>query len=566
MSNLISRIQQPNPEATKTLILAHRTELLDQAQRQVQRFHPDWNVVIDQGKSKPDIEAADVVVASIQTLARKDSQRLDRYDPSLFKAIIIDEVHHAAAQTYQRVLDYFGTSDPVSRIFVWGCSATVRRHDGIGLYGIFDEIVYHKNLLQFIQDGWLCSLKVTTIETDVDLSHVATRYDDFSTPELSRAVNVETRNTIILESWKKYACNRKTTLVFAVDMSHSLELCNVFRSAGINAEYITSKTPMATRRDLISRYAAGDFPVLVNCGILTEGTDIPRIDCILMARPTRSSVLFQQMFGRGLRLYPTKTDCLMIDYVDNFARSGRRSLVNLPTLMGLDPKESLEDEDILLLEKRVEERERQAATMHQIAALDASCLKIKVTEYSGIDELIIQSPASPELRTVSLYNWLAIGDACILSVPKYGTITLARRKDKGAIWGGTVQYPVVRAGDHVRAYKPFMIPLEADSREAAIRATDTWLQRVVGQARLQLARRDAGYRKHEASAAQLKALKNRFKIEPQSTLTKGQAMDLLTRLNAGQLKHWRADHVAARKATKERQALAELKRSRPPLF
>lgn len=133
-------------------------------------------------------------------------------------------------------------------------------------------------------------------------------------------------------------------------------------------------------------------------------------------------------------------------------------------------------------------------------------------------------------------------------------------------WGGTVQYPVVRAGDHVRAYKPFAIPLEADCREAAIRATDTWLLRVVGQPRLQLARRDAAYRKHQASSAQLKALKNRFKIDPQSDLTKGQAMDLLTRLNAGQLKHWRAAHVAASKAAKEKQALAELKRSRLPLF
>lgn len=218
----------------------------------------------------------------------------------------------------------------------------MRRHDGIGLYGIFDEIVYHKSLLQFIQDGWLCPLKITTIETNVDLSRVATRYDDFSTAELSRAVNIETRNTIILESWKKYARNRKSTLVFAVDMMHTHELCNVFRSAGVLAEYITSRTPMATRRDIISRYAAGDFPVLVNCGILTEGTDIPRVDCILMARPTRSTVLFQQMFGRGLRLYPAKTDCLMIDYVDNFARSGRQNLVNFPTLMGLDPKESLE--------------------------------------------------------------------------------------------------------------------------------------------------------------------------------------------------------------------------------
>lgn len=69
--------------------------------------------------------------------------------------------------------------------------------------------------------------------------------------------------------------------------------------------------------------------------------------------------------------------------------------------------------------------------MQTTSATDPSCLKIKVTEYSGIDELVIESPASPELRTLSRYNWLAVGDTCVLSVPKYGTITLVKNKDKG---------------------------------------------------------------------------------------------------------------------------------------
>lgn len=182
-------------------------------------------------------------------------------------------------------------------------------------------------------------MRVTTVHTKVDLSKVATRYDDFQQAQLSRAVNIPLRNKIVFESWKKFAPGRKSTLVFAVDMEHTLTLCNVFRERGVDAEFVTSKTPAAERRDILNRFYNGAFPVLVNCGILTEGTDIPGIDCILMARPTRSSVLFQQMFGRGMRLSPTKKDCIVIDFVDNFAKSGKEGLVTFPTLMGLDPSE-----------------------------------------------------------------------------------------------------------------------------------------------------------------------------------------------------------------------------------
>lgn len=208
----------------------------------------------------------------------------------------------------------------------------------------------------FISLHRLSPLKITTVETSVDLSNVGIHQHDFKQGELSQAVNVSERNDIIVRSWRKYSQNddlgrgdddgtpaldqpdsrrRKATLVFAVDIAHTLALCNHFRQSGYMAEYVTSKTPTLTRYDILDRFRKGKFPILVNCGILTEGTDIPTIDCVLMARPTRSSVLFQQMFGRGMRLSPGKDDCLVIDFVDNFKRSG---LVTFPTLMGLDPK------------------------------------------------------------------------------------------------------------------------------------------------------------------------------------------------------------------------------------
>lgn len=182
----------------------------------------------------------------------------------------------------------------------------------------------------------------------MDLSKVGIQHQDFKQSELSQAINISERNDIIVRSWQKYTQHsggntleppstrqRNATLVFAVDIAHTLALCNHFRQRGYAAEYVTSKTPTVARYDILDRFRKGDFPILVNCGILTEGTDIPSIDCILMARPTRSAVLFQQMFGRGMRLSPGKEDCLVIDFVDNFQRSG---LITFPTLMGLDPK------------------------------------------------------------------------------------------------------------------------------------------------------------------------------------------------------------------------------------
>jgi ATP-dependent helicase IRC3 len=119
-------------------------------------------------------------------------------------------------------------------------------------------------------------------------------------------------------------------------MAHTLSLCNAFRAIGVQARFITSKSSNVERHEALKAFKEGSCPVLINCGILTEGTDIPRIDCILMARPTKSSTLFQQMFGRGMRLHPSKKDCLIIDFVDNFHRAGRSGIVTIPTLLGLD--------------------------------------------------------------------------------------------------------------------------------------------------------------------------------------------------------------------------------------
>ncbi|KAG0167076.1 hypothetical protein DFQ28_003613 [Apophysomyces sp. BC1034] len=562
MSNLIPRIPNPTPLATKTLILAHRSELLEQAQRQIQLFNPSLKVDIDQSRRKANLEEADVIIGSIQTLGRTGSARLDLYNPSLFKTIIIDEAHHASASTYIRILEHFGTTKEDSHIFLWGCSATVRRHDGISLGNVFGDVTFHMDFLSMIEAGWLCPMKVTTVKTNTDLSQVATRYDDFQQAQLAKIVNVDERNTIIVNTWKKYAEKRTCTLAFAVDMAHTLSLCNAFREKGIAAEFITSKTSQIERYSILDRFRNNEFPVLVNCGILTEGTDIPRIDCILMARPTRSSVLFQQMFGRGMRLHESKTDCLVIDFVDSFETKGRHGLITVPTLMGLDVNGMVEDEDVLDIERRAIEKEKEEETSRvipldkEVSAYEApedpkssdsseppaiNRIKIKVTEYDDLGEFMVDCSGSPSLRVASRNCWVAIGDdRCALTIMSKGGLILDKRNN---VWYAEFRPELDRRRKKQKIYcRPQKVPLQADTRDAAIHAADTWVQKKLTQERegrlLSVINRNARYREQRASPAQMKILTG-YKFG--HGLTKGQAMDLITRLKYGQGKIWQAE-------------------------
>ncbi|KAJ2854955.1 DEAD DEAH box helicase, partial [Coemansia erecta] len=337
------RVEPPTAEATKTLVLAHREELLAQAARQIQRASPDLVVEIDQGLRVAN-PAADVIVASVPTLGRMQSDRLGRYDARRFKLIVIDEAHHAAAESYSRVVKHF---EEAGAVLVWGCSATLYRHDGLGLGGVFDRIVYQKNFIDMIRDGYLSRMKVVTVCTSTKLDRVRAYSGDFALKALASAVNNETRNLAIVKAYQTLAQGkRKSTLVFAVDIAHAQKLCSIFNHYGVRAKTIVSSTSLGERETAIQEFRGASLPVLINCGILTEGTDIPNIDCVMMARPTRSLGLFQQMIGRGMRLFPSKDDCLIVDLVDSFS-SAAGGRITVPTLLGLDPELVLKETDIL---------------------------------------------------------------------------------------------------------------------------------------------------------------------------------------------------------------------------
>ncbi|KAF9150975.1 hypothetical protein BG015_007213 [Linnemannia schmuckeri] len=376
-SHLMKQVPAPFSGANKTLILAHRQELLEQTRNHVLRTGTGL-------------------------------------------------AHHAAADSYGRILKHFGADVPKTHIFVYGCSATVRRHDGLKLGGVFDHISFHKGFITMIEDKWLCGLRVSTIKTEFDLKDVQTKGGDFVTKELSLKVNTPVRNDIVVRSYMTYCGARKSTVVFAVDIAHLESLTETFRQYGYDARGLSSKTNDDERAQMLKDFKEQKFPVIVNCGILTEGTDIPVIDSIIMARPTKSNVLFQQMLGRGMRLHPGKEDCLVLDFVDVVRGDG---LVTLPTLLGLETDsvlneeikisghevvDAIRDEQIAVLEGQVLASSEFPDETETVEEIDPSTglkvARIRVLEYENPYQLIGDcSGTNRRVAAMSQNAWVNVG-------------------------------------------------------------------------------------------------------------------------------------------------------------
>ena len=287
-----------------TLILAHRDELIEQAIDKLLMIWPeaDCGVV----KAERNEMNHQVIIASVQTLSRK--RRLHDLSKDI-GLIITDESHHAIANSYQRIYDHLGIHSGQLHL---GVTATPNRMDKIGLGNVFQKVVYEKNILDMIRMGYLCDLQCKQIRTQIDISKVRSRGGDYDIHGLSPLINTENANELIVESWLTHA-NTRRTLAFTVDVAHTHALTSSFRDQGIGAEAVWGAMPVDKRHSVLKDFADGNIQVIVNCAVLTEGYDNPQIDCILMARPTKSTSLYIQAIGRGTRIFPGKKDCLILD-------------------------------------------------------------------------------------------------------------------------------------------------------------------------------------------------------------------------------------------------------------
>lgn len=309
------------PEEGRTLILAHREELVRQP---LKYYNCKTSVEMAKEHAKKDSK---VVAASVQSLAR----RLEKFSPDEFQTIIIDECHHATSSTYQKCLNYFNFNRLI------GFTATPNRADGIGLEEVFDNIIFQKDLRYGISSGYLSPIICKRIFLDYDLSQVSQRLGDYSPSDLARQLNVESCNIAIAQTIREVA--ELPAIIFCVDVEHARALEKIIpNSRAVSAE---SKD----RAEVIEQYRNGEIKVLINCMLFTEGTDLPMTKTVLIARPTKSQSLYTQMVGRGTRLYDGKDHCLLIDCIG----VSRLPICTAPTLLGLS-SEDIPDSKVLEIE------------------------------------------------------------------------------------------------------------------------------------------------------------------------------------------------------------------------
>lgn len=514
---------------------------------------------------------ADITVASLQSIISGD--RLLKFDPSRFKLVLVDEAHHIVAPGYLRTLEHFGLRQKqVDSPHLVGVSATFSRADGLRLGAAIDEIVYHKDYVDMIGDKWLSDVIFTTVDSSVDLSNVKKGAGgDFDIAQLSRAVNLEETNDIAVRTWYAKAGNRKSTLVFCVDLAHVADMTATFRRYGYDARFVTGDTPAKERADILDAFKRFEFPVLVNCGVFTEGTDIPNIDCILMARPTKSRNLLIQMIGRGMRLYPGKENCHIIDMVSSLATG----IVTTPTLFGLDPDLLVEEASVEDMkeqgERRAEEEARKEIVYHSTERTSPAPQgewAVTFTEYESVFDLIADSSGERHIRSISQYSWVMIGqDKYVISGPDGSYVKLEKvapeEEEQGAPpW---VAYEVRTLPVSTPSKSPYASPreiLKAETFADAVHGADSFLASSAGQGKYprNFIHRGMKWRDDPATDGQIKFINRTIRrgqepVEP-TDVTRGAASDMITKFKHGARGRF-ADLSAVKKRKKKQILLLE---------
>ncbi|KAI9846595.1 MAG: hypothetical protein M1837_003836 [Sclerophora amabilis] len=545
-TQLINRIRPVSTGTDQTLILVHRRELVEQAARHCTNAYPSKRIEIEMGNLHAS-GTADITIASVRSIC--SGNRISKFDPGRFKLILVDEAHHIVAPGYMETLDYFGLlKNAQDAPALVGVSATFSRFDGLRLGAAIDHIVYHKDYVDMIGEDWLSKVIFTTVQSRADLSRVKNAANgDLHAGDVSKAVNTDETNDLTVRAWLARAKDRKSTLGFCVDLAHVAGLTDKFRKHGIDARFITGDTAKTVRSGRLDGFRNGEFPVLLNCGVFTEGTDIPNIDCVLLARPTKSRNLLVQMIGRGMRLHPGKANCHIIDMVASL----ETGIVTTPTLFGLDPSEIVEDADVDKLsglkdrkevEKQREEQVMESAPDRAISTASStnrSQRTITFTEYDSVFDLIEDTSGERHIRAISPMAWVEVGPDKYILTSNDGTF-LAIEKVEETLFTvrETARLSRDRSSTPPRRGKlsPFMRPREVARAETftdAVHAADTYATETFPWVMIS---KDQAWRKTAASEGQLGILNKSRMADDQLTperVTKGKAGDMITKIKHG---------------------------------
>lgn len=288
-------------EGKRVLVLAHRSELLDQASDKL-KTATGLGTALEKAESTSIGSWYRVVVGSVQTMQRE--KRLSQFPPDWFDVIVVDEAHHAISDGYQKVLGYFKEAE------VLGVTATPDRGDMKNLGSYFDSLAYEYSLVQAIKEGYLSKIKALTIPIDLDLSSVSMSAGDFKASDVGTALDPYLVQ--IADEMAKYCKDRKT-VVFLPLVKTSQKFRDILNEQGFKATEVNGESK--DRAEVLEDFEKGRYNVLCNSMLLTEGWDCPSVDCVVVLRPTKVRALYSQMVGRGTRLFPGKEELLLLDFL-----------------------------------------------------------------------------------------------------------------------------------------------------------------------------------------------------------------------------------------------------------
>lgn len=369
----------------KVLIVVPSTELRTQAIEKLKKIDEKCDV----GSVQANVNEYDhkIIVATRQSLSHRKSTRLEKMlELGEFEYVIFDEVHMGVDQI-KLILENLNRD-----IKVVGFTATPYNDR---LKDIFKDVSFNRSILKMIEKGYLCEPKAFQVETETDISGVKLVAGEFVQKHLEKAIDTPERNQRIVNAYKKYASDRKHTIIFTAGIEHSNNIMNAFIANGIDCRTINSKTDKDDREELLSDFSSGKFPVITNCNILTTGFDLESLDCIILGSPTKSKTKYVQSLGRGLRIAPGKADCLILDMEDTIKT---HDLMSLKDVFGVTIKNG---ETLTEANERNEKEEikRQQADELRI---------IQQQELVAKEVALFNANLENTLEEVSSYDWWSV--------------------------------------------------------------------------------------------------------------------------------------------------------------
>ena len=288
----------------RTLFLVNALKLASQAKETFAKVWPEATLGEYTGSQKDMTQT--VIFATVQSI----SKDLEKFSPTDFDYLIVDECHHAAANTYQKIFTYFHPK------FILGLTATPERSDGEDMLELFQNVAHKMDLKTAVERGVLVPIRCIRVKTNIDLTDVRINGVKYNSQDLESKLFIPERNQLIVDTYLKYV-NGKKTVIFCASVDHAAEIAKLLRDNGVKAEAVSGWDRVEAREKILKDYETGSTNVLCACDLLNEGWDSPHTTVLFMARPTMSKTIYMQQLGRGTRRCPGKDDLLVIDFVDN---------------------------------------------------------------------------------------------------------------------------------------------------------------------------------------------------------------------------------------------------------